>query len=178
MDGPPGSFRSRPGIQLPGGPSRGPRAAASGSRQPAPARGPVRYRPAYVFAAIGVVVVVILAAAIADPTGKTALYVGVALPILLAFGILVYQWLWAGSQERPRMPQAVGADAASDPGTIADYWAMYRLMAVKPIDPEALAKAQRGVMGVVKANIKLAAVVMVLPIAAGAMVIAGKPPDL
>ena len=138
----------------------------------------MRYRPAYVFAAIGAVVVAILAAAIADPTGKTPLYVGVALPILLGFGILLYQWLWAGSQERPRLPEEVGADAAADPGKIEDYWAMYRLMAVKPIDPEALATAQRGVMGVIKANIKLAAVVMVLPLAAGVMVIVGKAPDL
>jgi hypothetical protein len=138
----------------------------------------MKYRPGYVFAALGLVVVVILAAAVADPTGKTALYVGVPLPILLLFGVLLYQWLWAGSQERPPVPQEVDPAAAKDPGAITDYWQMYRLMAVKPIDLEALARAQRGVMGVVKANVKLGAVVMILPIAAGVMVIVGKVPDL
>src|SRR3954447_21597045 len=137
----------------------------------------MRYRPRYVFAALGLVVVVILAAAVADASGKTALYVGVPLPILLVFGVLLYQWLWAGSQEKPRLPDRVGEAAAKDPGTITDYWEMYRLMAVKPIDPEALARATRGTMGIVKANVKLAAVVMILPIAAGVMVIVGKAPD-
>jgi hypothetical protein len=137
----------------------------------------VKYRPAYVFAGIAVVVVAVIVASIIDPTGKTALPVAVVAPILLLGGVLLYQWKWATSQEKPRSLEDLTPEARTDPGLIEDYWLIYRLLALEPLDTEALKRAQASTMGLAKANIKLGAVIAILPVLAGVMILTGKVPD-
>ena len=137
----------------------------------------MKYRPAYVIAGIGAVVVVVIVASIIDPTGEKAIYVAVGAPILLLAGVLLYQWKWATSQEKPRPLEDLTPEVRADPGLIDDYWLIYRLLALEPLDEEALKRAQAPTMGLVKANIKLAAVVCILPVLAGVMVLTGEVPD-
>jgi hypothetical protein len=137
----------------------------------------VRYRPAYVIAGIALVVVVVIIASIIDPTGKTALPFAVGLPILLLAGTLIYQWKWASSQEKPRPLEDLTPEVRADPGLIEDYWLMYRLIALAPLDTEALKRAQAPTAGLMKANIKLAAAVGILPVITGVIILTGWVPD-
>lgn len=140
----------------------------------------MEYRKAPVFAAIGLVVVVILVAAAADPTGKLAVAVGAPAAVLLGFGILLYQWRWAQSQSET--PVDTGASAglspADDLGQVRSQWDMYSILAVRPLNPEAAQRAHSGVFDLIRVNIKLAAAVMILPVAAAVIVISGEVPDL
>jgi len=138
----------------------------------------VRYRPRYVVAGLIAVVAVIMVASIIDPTGKKALPVAVAGPILLLARILLYQWEGAESQEKPRPLANLTPEVRADPGLIDDHLLMYRLLALEPLDTEALQRAQAPTMGLVKANIKLAAVICIFPLLAGVMVLTGKVPNL
>ena len=138
----------------------------------------MKYRPAYVIAGIAVVVIVVIIASIIDPTGKTALPFAVGMPILLLAGMLLYQWKWAESQEEPRPLEALTPEVRADPGLIDDHWLIYRLLALEPLDTEALRRAQAPTAGLMKANIKLAAAVCILPLLAGAMIVTGSVPDL
>lgn len=137
----------------------------------------MKYRPAYVIAGIAAVVVAVIIASIIDPTGKKALPIAVGAPILLLAGMLLYQWKWAESQEEPRPLEALTPEVRADPGLIDDHWLMYRLLALEPLDTEALKRAQAPTVGLIKANIKLAAVVCILPLLAGAMIVTGWVPD-
>jgi hypothetical protein len=60
---------------------------------------------------------------------------------------------------------------------IDDYWLIYRMLALEPLDTEALRRAQAQTTGLLKANIKLGAVVGILPVLAGVMIVSGKVPD-
>ena len=137
----------------------------------------MKYRPAYVIAGIAVVVVAVIVASIIDPTGKTALPVAVAGPILLLGGMLLYQWKWATSQEKPRPLEDLTPEVRADPGLIDDWGLMYRLVALEPLDEEALKRAQAPTAGLMKANIKLGAVISILPLLAGVMILTGWVPD-
>ena len=137
----------------------------------------MKYRPAYVVAGIVAVVVAVIIASIIDPTGKKALPVAVGAPILLLAGMLLYQWKWATSQEEPRPLEDLTPEVRRDPGLIDDHWLMYRLLALEPLDTEALKRAQAPTVGLIKANIKLAAVVCILPLLAGVMILTGWVPD-
>ena len=55
---------------------------------------------------------------------------------------------------------------------------MYRLLALEPLDTEALKRAQAPTAGLMKANIKLGAVISILPLLAGVMVLTGSVPNL
>jgi len=138
----------------------------------------VKYQPAYVIAGIAAVVVAVIVASIIDPTGKKALPVAVGAPILLLAGMLLYQWKWATSQEKPRPLEDLTPEVRADPGLIDDHWLMYRFLALEPLDTEALKRAQAPTAGLIKANIKLAAVVCILPLLAGVMILTGSVPDL
>ncbi len=129
------------------------------------------YRKAPIFIALGAVVAVILVTAAIDPTGRLATIVGAPAAILLVFGVLAYQWRWTSSQ----IDAPAGTDAelspADDLGVVRSQWDMYSILALEPVDPEAMREARRGMFGVVRSSIKLGAVVMILPIATAVILI-------
>lgn len=134
------------------------------------------YRKDWVFGGVASVVVIILAAAAIDPTGKTPLYVGAILPIILLGGILLYQWKWSGTQAEMPVPTGPRAALTDDLGQVEDYWQMFEEMAVAPIDPEAVKEQRKGLVGVLRANIVLGAILALLPIGGAVIVITGKIP--
>jgi hypothetical protein len=127
----------------------------------------VKYRPVYVAGGIAAVVAAVTVASVIDPTGKKAIPVAVGAPILLLGGMLLYQWKWATSQAEPRPLEDLTPEVQADPGLIDDHWLMYRLLALEPLDTEALKRAQAPTVRLMKANIKLAAAVCILPLLAG-----------
>ena len=138
----------------------------------------MKYRPAYVIAGIAAVVVAVVVASIVDPTGKKALPIAVGGPILLLAGMLLYQWKWVRSQEEPRSISELTPEIQRDPGLIDDHLLMYRLLALEPLDTEALRRAQAPGVGMMKTSLKVAAFVCILPLLAGVMIVTGWVPDL
>ena len=136
----------------------------------------MKYKPAYVLAGVAAVVALTLLAALVDPAGKTPLYVGTIAPILLLFGVLGYQWVWAGRQGAPPSA-AVTEEERRDAGRIADHWRMYEVLATGEIDPEAMRRARRATSSLVRDNVKLGAIVALLPVAAAVMVATQTAPD-
>lgn len=138
----------------------------------------MKYRASWVFLGVAAVVVAVLAAAVADPTGKKAVYVGVGAPLALMACVLACQWIWASRQGPPERLLEIPPQVRDDPGRAADHWVMYRLLALEPLDVESLRRTQEPTAGLIKSNIKLAAAVMILPVLAGAMIVTGWVPDL
>jgi hypothetical protein len=137
----------------------------------------VEYRPIYVVVGIVAVAVISIIASILDPTGEKALPVAIGSALVLLVGMVAYQWLWVSSRSKVRAPEALTPAARSDPGLITDYWAMYRLLAIEPLDDETVRKAQKSTSGLMKSGMKMVVLVCLLPLIAGVVAFTGWTPD-
>lgn len=136
----------------------------------------MRYRPVFVFLAIGVVVVVSIVVSLGDPSGKTAIPVVIGMVAVLVVGILLYQWLWVGGQEKEMeraADEAVLGGPVSDAGDVDTWQRMIPALAVERIDPKQLKKAGSGMSGVMRINILAAAIVSALGIGFTSLVLLG-----
>jgi hypothetical protein len=115
------------------------------------------YKPRYVMAGIALVMAIVVASALTDPTGKTGITIALVLVPIGFAALLVYQWKTVGTYREP--PPATPVPAGGDAGEITDAAEMMALLAERPIGPKERRAAGVETASMARASIGLGAII-------------------